>query len=171
MDFFFKKRKLSKGVTLIEMLAVTVIVGIIAAFSTPSLLGYWRQTQVKAAITEITGAIKETQKQASRQGRSCQIDINLINNGLTANPASCLLNNRQINDVITIRSNLSGNPPNITFSHKGSTTKSGTIVVSSPLTNLQKCFVISLGLGITRTGDYQGSPSGSVSAANCQSNN
>ncbi len=44
----------------------------------------------------------------------------------------------------------------------------GTIVLSSDFIDTQKCFVISLGLGIMRTGNYIGSKTGSVSANNCQ---
>ena len=105
-----------------------------------------------------------------RQGRLCRININTNTNILTGNPSNCLLNDRQINDDINIRTNLSGTIPNISFSYIGSTTKMGTIVVSSDGTDLQKCFVISLGTGISRTGDYVGSKTGSVSSAFCQKN-
>lgn len=166
-----RPHNLSSGFTLIEMIAVLIIIGVIAAIATPSLIGLWGQNQVRSALAEITGAIKESQRQAMRQGILCRININPSDNLLTGNPSNCALSNRRINPVVTIRTNLSGTPPNISFSHKGSTTKSGTIVVSSTLTNLQKCFVISLGLGIVRTGDYTGNSSGSVSASNCEANN
>ena len=44
----------------------------------------------------------------------------------------------------------------------------GTMVLSSDYTDLQKCFVIALGTGIKRTGNYNGSRTGSVSRSNCQ---
>ena len=158
------------GFTLIEMLAVTIMIAVVAAIASPSLIGVLRQNQVNAALEKLNGAIKEVQRQAIRQGRMCRINIDIANKQLTGNPTSCLLSDRKIDNNVTIRTNLSGTPPNISFSHKGSTTKSGTIVVSSDLVSTQKCFVISLGLGITRTGNYTGSSTGSVSAANCQSN-
>ena len=158
------------GFTLIEMLLVIVIVGILIAVAVPNFLGLLRRNQVSTSLQKLYGAIKETQRQSIRQRRLCRINIDTANNRLTGNPPNCLLSDRIINQNITIRTNLSGTPPNISFSHKGTTTKSGTIVVSSNLTNNQKCFVISLGLGIMRTGDYKGSSTGSVSATNCQSN-
>ena len=158
------------GFNLIEMLTVTIIIGIFAAIAIPNLIGILRRNQVNAALQTLYGAIKETQRQAIRQGRLCRINFDLTNNVLTGNPANCLLSDREIDDDIIIRTNLSGTPPNISFSAKGSTTKSGTIVVSSNMTNEQKCFVISLGLGIMRTGNYTGSSTGSVSATNCQPN-
>ena len=93
----------------------------------------------------------------------------LADNTITGTPSNCLLNTRKINDNITIRSNIPGATPNISFSFRGSTTKMGTIVISSNYTQSQQCFVVSLGTGITRTGNYIGSKTGSVSAANCNS--
>ena len=160
----------ASGFSLVEMLTVLVIVGILVAIAAPNLIGILRRNQVSAALNQLHGAIKETQRQAIRQGRLCRININPSNNKLTGNPANCLLSDRKIADNIIIRTNLSGTPPNISFSHKGSTTKSGTIVVSSTNVNVQKCFVISLGLGIVRTGNYTGSSTGSILPRNCQPN-
>lgn len=158
----------NSGFTLPETIAVAIIIGIVAAIAVPSLLGFWRQQRVKTALVETTGAIKEAQRQAMRQGRLCRVNIEPSSNQITGSPSNCLLSNRFLDSAIVIRTNLSGTPPNIAFSYKGTTTKSGTIVISSNFTNLQKCFVISLGTGISRTGNYTGSPTGNVSASNCQ---
>lgn len=168
--WYYTSNNKEAGFNLIEMLVVTIIVGIVAAIAVPNFLGLLRRNQVNAALQTLHGAIKETQRQAIRQGRFCRIDFDIINNKLTGNPPNCLLSDRRINDDIIIRTNFPGTSPNIPFSHKGSTTRSGTIVVSSPLTNSQKCLVISLGLGIMRTGNYTGSSTGSVSATDCDSN-
>lgn len=167
---FYIYPKKQSGVTLVEMLAVTVIISVIAALAVPNLLGFLRKFQVDAALLQLNGAIKETQRQAIHQGRLCRINIYTTAKEVTGNPTNCLLNKRQFSDHLVIRTNLSGTPPNISFSHKGSTTKSGTIVISSSETNWQKCFVISLGVGIMRTGEYTGNSTGSVSATKCKSN-
>ncbi|MDJ0533852.1 MAG: GspH/FimT family protein [Xenococcaceae cyanobacterium MO_207.B15] len=158
------------GITLTETLVVAVIIGILAAIAAPNLLGLLSRNRVNEALEKVNGAIKESQRQAIRNGKLCRVNIDPSTNTISGNPTDCLLNTREIADSIDIRTNLSGTPPNILFSAKGSTTKSGTIVVSSDTTNLQRCFVISLGLGITRTGEYTGSQTGSVSANNCKSN-
>ena len=160
-------KKSDRGFTLIELAVVFTIIGIFAAISVPNLLGLLNRYQVNQATETLVGAIKEAQRQAIRQGKLCKIIININTNTLTGTPANCLLSNRKIKDNIIIRNNIPGNIPNISFSYRGSTTKMGTIVLSSQHTKLQKCFVISLGTGIARTGTYTGAETGTISAANC----
>lgn len=162
------KHKSDHGFTLLELMIAFSIVVIIAAAASPSFLGLLHRIKVDSSLQQLLGAVKEAQRHAMRQGKRCQININPNTNVLTATPPNCLLNSRKIDESIIIRTNLSGSIPNIYFSHKGNTTTMGTIVLSSGLTNAQKCFVISLGLGIMRTGNYSGSKTGSVSASNCK---
>ncbi len=162
------KRNQDSGFSLPELSAVIIIISIIAALAAPNFLGLLNRNRINDALGQLEGAIKESQRLAMRQGKLCQININLGTKTINGNPTDCLLSDREIREDIIIRTSLSGSPPNITFSAKGNTTKMGTIVLSSDGTDLQKCFVISLGLGITRIGDYIGSKTGSVSASNCK---
>jgi prepilin-type N-terminal cleavage/methylation domain-containing protein len=162
-----KTLKINRGYTLTELLVTLVIVGIIAAIASPSFLGLLSRYRLEGALQQLLGAINETQRLAMVRGKSCRININLSTNKITANTAGCLLSDRKISDKITIRSNFIGST-NITFSYKGSTTRMGSIVLSSDHTDLQKCFVISLGTGIKRVGDYNGSKTGSLDYTKCK---
>lgn len=162
------KFKSDLGFTLIELTIALVVVGIIAAIVVPNFLGLLSRIQVDNSLEKLIGAIRETQRLAMRSGNNCRININPNTNILNATNSKCSLNARKIDENVIIRTNLSGSIPSIPFSYKGTTTKMGTIVLSSKLTDIQKCFVISLGLGIMRTGNYTGSKIGSVSASKCQ---
>lgn len=159
-------RKSDRGYTLSELMITLIIVGIIAAIASPSFLGMLSRYRLQEALQQLLGAINETQRLAMVQGKSCRINVDPSTNNITAN-AGCLLSDRQINSAIKIRSNFTGST-NITFSYRGSTTRMGTIVLSSDYTDTQKCFVIALGTGIKRIGNYNGSKIGSVSRNNCQ---
>jgi len=160
-------RKSDRGFTLIELAIVLVVVGIFAAISAPNLLGLLNRYRLNQATDTLVGAIKEAQIQAIRQGKLCRIIIN-SNNTLTGDPPGCLLSSRSIRGNIKIRNNIPGAISNISFSYKGNTTKAGTIVLSSQGTNSQKCFVISLGTGIARTGIYTGEKTGSILGKKCK---
>ena len=164
-------KKSDRGFTIIELVVVLIIVSIIAGFAVPSSIGLYRRNQINTALAELLGAIRETQRQAMRQSRICRIDIDTNTNLITASPTSCLLTTRAIDNDVKLSTNLPGGNPNISFSSKGSTTKMGTIVLSSDSTTYQKCFVISLGLGIMRTGHYVENQLSSISANNCKPTN
>ena len=164
---FGKTPKVNHGYTLTEMMVTLVIVGIIAAIASPNFLGLLSRIKLEGALQQLLGAINETQRLAMVRGKSCRININPSTKKITANSAGCLLSDRVLDNAIKIRSNFPGGT-NITFSYKGSTTRMGTIVLSSDYTDLQKCFVISLGTGIKRIGNYNGSKTGAVAYTNCQ---
>jgi prepilin-type N-terminal cleavage/methylation domain-containing protein len=156
-----------RGYTLSELMIALVIIGVIAAIASPSFIGLLSRYRLEEALQQLLGAINETQRLAMVQGKSCRINVNPSTHNITANSAGCLLSDRQIDSAITIRSNFPGTT-NITFSYRGSTTRMGTIVLSSDHADSQKCFVIALGTGIKRIGDYNGSKTGSVSGTNCK---
>ena len=159
-------KKYGSGYTLIELMIVLIIVGVLAAIASPIFISLLSRYRLNGALQQLLGAINESQRLAMLRGKSCKIEISPGTNDITANKG-CLLSKRRISDEITVRSNFTGKT-SITFSHKGNTTRAGTIVLSSDYTNYQKCFVIALGTGIKRTGIYNGSKIGSVSYHNCQ---
>ncbi|MEO0687038.1 MAG: prepilin-type N-terminal cleavage/methylation domain-containing protein, partial [Cyanobacteria bacterium J06649_11] len=140
-------RKQDRGFTLIEMMVVTVIAGIIGALAIPSFFGLFNRNRGDQAIAEIEGALKEAQKRATRNSRSCTINIDTTGNSISNNAGdNCLLTTRNINDDFTINSNTT----DITFSGKGNIGGvTPVIVVSFPDggSNQQRCVVVQSPLG------------------------
>ena len=164
----------SQGFTLIEMLATGIIISIVAAIAAPNLLGLLNRNRVNQGLAELEGAIKEAQRQAIRNGKSCTIKINAANNNIINDPTDgCLLSTRNLNENLDITTNVANNGTannyDIVFSGKGNTSNNGAIFViyMSSGTNQQKCFVIDNSLGATRTGEYTGDPTGTLNVNNC----
>lgn len=164
----FNARRNSQGFTLIETLSVLVILGVLAAISAPSFLSLFNKNKVDATIDQVRGALQECQREAISKSRSCTITLDITNKKVTGdrlvtgerdlcderdNSGNC------IKSIVDIATDISDTPPKITFSFKGNTTNGGTIVVysSDASTQKKKCLAISEGIGIMRTGKYDGS--------------
>ncbi len=144
----YNARKPSSGFTLTEMVVTIIIIGVIAAIAAPNFLGLLNRNRVNEAVRQIAGAIKEAQRQAIKDSSSCTVNVTSATRTVSG---GCLLSNRIINDNVTINSDYT-----ITFSGKGNTASSATIVVSTSNNAVQKCLDISAGLGLIREGDYDG---------------
>lgn len=63
------------GFTLLEMIIVTVIMGVMAAVSVPNLLDSQRENEAKKAFTQIKSALLEAQANANRMSSSCIVQF------------------------------------------------------------------------------------------------
>jgi len=135
-----------KGFTLLEIMVVLFIVGILAAISGPSLLGWYRRTQLNNAVTEVRGALQQAQREAIRLSKQCEVTINTGNSPVTVQ--SCV-STRTLPDTVTVGVS-SGST--INFGFRGNTNNNNTLSFSSEAVSQDKCLVISMPLGIIREG-------------------
>jgi prepilin-type N-terminal cleavage/methylation domain-containing protein len=158
----------NQGFTLIEALVTILILGISAAIATPSLTNWLDNKKVDYALAQIEGAIKEAQSTAVRKNQICQVSIQVSaeETVVSATPTSCLpTGSRNLqDDILGIENgNLDTTQPNnteIIFSPKGTTpitTTDAVVVVhrDNDNHNYMKCLIISSGIGMIRTGDYE----------------
>jgi prepilin-type N-terminal cleavage/methylation domain-containing protein len=148
----------TRGFTLIEMIAIVMVIGVLAAIAAPNLSQWLRQKQVDEALGQIDLAIQETQSEAVKRNQSCQLTLSRgTNPPLNGN---CLLSHRTLKGVVLdhIRT---PNDWTITFNFKGENrdpaNDPGTLWLTSPNGNVRsKCLVISVGIGLRRAGKYEG---------------
>jgi prepilin-type N-terminal cleavage/methylation domain-containing protein len=145
-----------KGFTLIEISAVLVISGVLAAIATPSMIGMNARQTLKADMNRVKSALQEAQRNAIKKGSSCQVSLTAPNS-ITS---PCFSEAVSLNSKTSFVSSLTGFNQ-VTFSFKGNLTANGTgsgeriLIFSNTQTSSQKCLAIATGIGIFRGGDYQ----------------
>ncbi|WP_460193119.1 GspH/FimT family pseudopilin [Thermosynechococcus sp. FA-CM-4201] len=160
-----------QGMTLIEILIVLTVAAILAVAVTPSFL-YWLETQrVNQALESLEGALREAQREAMRRNQACRVTINTgTNPTIVGDPPQCLPNGSRQLENVTLRRGTGA--ASIRFGFQGRTSNTGTIVIASTNNpSLQRCLVVSLGLGIMRTGNYLATDTTGATADNCQARN
>ncbi|WP_110986397.1 GspH/FimT family pseudopilin [Acaryochloris thomasi] len=164
------------------MVIIGLIVGIFAAISVPSFLGWLNRKKVDDVIAQVEGALKEAQSEAIKQGQICEVDLGvLVPNTITARvqgtSQTCLPTgprNLEKLGVSILTNNETGiamaftNGTTVEFSPRGTTTTNNLLVFYRP-GNTGRCLAISSGLGIVRIGDYTEivNPN-TLSASNCE---
>lgn len=166
------------GFTLIELLVAIVLIGIMAAITGPSMLGFFARSKVSSAQSELLGILQEAQKSSIRSSVNCSLTFPATNSRssdstnevltISASPASCIPAGDVSLEEVQIRHNAAdvhavyNGTTELTaelFDFQGSTDE----FISSELVfvisnedneNFQKCIVVSDGLGLIRTGNY-----------------
>lgn len=151
----------NRGFTLFEILVATVIAGILAALSLPSLLGILKGNELKAAQDQVVNALRDAQRQAIRRSQKCTITINTSSDPVkisvkdpTADKGCLSSSDSKLPKGVTLTSN---NGNDFTYSFKGNTTNAKTLTLASSGSKEQRCVVVSMHLGILRTGIVKGS--------------
>lgn len=164
----------NRGLTLIETLVVFIMVGVLAAISAPSFLSWLESRRVAQAMAQLEGALREAQREAMRSNSTCQINIPAgANPTITATPVGCLPTGPRSLENVTVRRNSDADGLHqIRFGFQGRTPNTGTAVVALTANpTLQRCLVMSAGLGIMRTGIYSASDTTGTNGDNCTATN
>lgn len=155
-----KKTKTEQGFTQIEILSVSLLIGMVAAMGVPSLMTQYQNTQIKATANKIQTILLDAQRQAMRRGSSCKLNFEKNSqehiSKITSEEASCLLIDDDIipDEIIVTSTELN----NISFSFRGNADNSGLIIVSTANSSAdQKCLQISSNLGMVKQGTYENS--------------
>ena len=145
---------------------VSVIVGILASITIPSMVGLMAKNSLESSMSQVKGAIQEAQRSAIKNGQSCT--INLSATGVSSTNTStniCITSPVTLNsDTPLSAKSVSGSTvtdltplPSLIFSYKGNPNNINELVLilSSTKTSTQRCLAISAGIGIMRSGTYE----------------
>lgn len=159
-------RNKQKGFNQLELMIVMIILGIIGAFGTSSLVESRKQAQVNETLIRLRSALQSAQANANRMSTSCTVQV--TKTLITATPVGCLQENITIDsDIVHISSNSTGI---VLYSFQGHTPSGQTFFIrkknGTTLDNSNaNCLVVSAGLGLFRTGKTNGNPA--IAPQNC----
>lgn len=57
------------------MAVISVIVGILASTTIPSMVGLMAKNSLQSSMSQVTGAVREAQRAAIKNGKSCWVSI------------------------------------------------------------------------------------------------
>jgi type II secretory pathway pseudopilin PulG len=140
------------------MAVVSVIVGILASITIPSMVGLMAKNSLESSMSQVKGAIQEAQRASIKNGQSCTINLSAAGVSSTNTSTNiCITNPVSLSSGMTLSVPTGSTMPStFSFSYKGNTTTDLTLILSSTKTSTQRCLVISAGIGVMRSGTYSG---------------
>ncbi len=150
----------SAGFTLVEVLVAVVLLGLGAALASGSASESLARLRVESAIRRVATGLERGRVGAQRQGRPCALRLSEAGWGppqegsLAACPAGEMALGEGLADgEVRLLHNFAGD---VRFSSNGLVIDGGTVVVEAAGTELRRCLVLALPLGVVRLGRYQG---------------
>jgi prepilin-type N-terminal cleavage/methylation domain-containing protein len=150
-------RRGEAGFSLPEMLVAVALLSILAVIGAWSGQGFLARQRVEVAARELVVAIERQRDLALREG----LPRSLVVEG----PGGLLDAAGVAGSGLELHHNL---PAELRVTANGLLLDGGTVVVAGHGTELRRCLVMALPIGVLRVGRYGGDPGGAVSAAGCQ---
>ena len=167
------RRNRPNGFSLVECLVVVALLGILATLAIPSSSAVQRRLELESGLRRLRVGLDRGRMAAERDRQPCALQLSAsgwqspLTGDLPACPGGVTLLSETGAGELELRSNL---PDLIRFSTNGLVLDGGLVLLSHPSHSQALCLVIGLPLGISRSGVYQGDPSGSMSSSLCLPN-
>jgi type II secretory pathway pseudopilin PulG len=150
------RRRAAEGLALPELLVAVLVLGLLLAIGGFTGQGFLARQRVEVAARELAMAIERERDLALRQGRPRSLSVD--------GPGGLLDAARVAGGRVELSHNL---PLQLRFSANGLLLDGGTVVVATAGTDLRRCLVMALPVGVLRLGRDEAGAGGGVSAASC----
>ena len=160
-----------RGMALPEVLVGTALAGLVASLAVGTAARPLARLRVESAMRLVATGLERGRTAAQRQGRACVLELTA--NGWEApegeslpgcRGAATALQEDTGAGAVELQHNFAGV---VRFSSNGLVLDGGTVVVSAPGTDLRRCLVMGLPLGVVRLGRYA-SQGGGVGSGACR---
>jgi len=171
-----RRHEHTAGFSLPEALVAVALLGLLASLGTVGTQRQLARMRVEAAIRRVASGIEAGRAAALRRGRPCGLTLSEEGWETLAGGEliGCAEAARSLSEGVAAGEvQLSHTlPEEVRFSANGLVLDGGTVVVAAPGTELRRCLVMALPLGVVRLGRYGGEGGGegggAPSAEACQ---
>ena len=163
-------RSSSAGLSLPELLLTVAVLGLMALVSVGGGSRALARHRVEAATRQLALGLEQARAAAERSGQPCAV---VLSSGGWAEPSAadgvselppCNLPQASLEPGVRLRHNL---PAALRISSNGLVLDGGTVVLGAAATDLQRCLVVSLPLGVVRIGRSTAAPGAVPRSVDC----
>ena len=155
------------GMTLPELLLVVLVLGLMAAVAAGGTQRALARMRVEAAARQLAVGLEAARSEAQAQGLPCGLELS-AHGWVGAAPQDgllgCAVGDERLDGRVQLRHNL---PAALRITSNGLVLDGGTLVVGAAGSDLQRCLVVSLPLGVVRIGRTTASPQQVIRSSDC----
>jgi len=154
-DALSAQRHCHAGLTLPELLLAVLLLGLMAVSAVAGTGRLVARTRVEAAARQLALGLEQARTGAERSGQPCALELGSrgwvapSEDEAVSTLPSCAVTERMLEPAVDVVHNLTGP---LRISSNGLVLDGGTVVVAAAGTDLKRCLVVSLPLGVVRLG-------------------
>ena len=170
-----KHKQTELGFSLAELLVAVSVLGLLASLAFDSGQRSLARMRVETTSRRLGWGLEQARQQALRQGQPCALELGPSgwrqpSSGSLSGCGEAVSSGDGVGGAgeavgVAIGSNL---PSALRFSSNGLVLDGGTVVISAAGTELRRCLVVSLPLGVVRLGRYEGPQGDAPSSSACR---